>query len=105
VFAIVATGVGIWVSDVVVRARGEKDPRDVVIDEVAGQAIALIPAALDPATYAIAFALFRLFDIAKPWPVNAAQRLPRGYGVVIDDVIAGVYAAILVWGGAALGLW
>jgi phosphatidylglycerophosphatase A len=105
VVAIVLTGVGIWVSDIVVKARGDHDPRDVVIDEIAGQALALVPAALDPLNYIVAFGLFRFFDIGKLWPANAAQKLPGGYGVVIDDVVAGIYAAIGVWAGAALGLW
>jgi phosphatidylglycerophosphatase A len=104
-FAIIATGVGIYASGLLVRERGEKDPRDIVIDEIAGQAIALIPAALDPITYIVAFGLFRFFDIGKLWPANVAQDLPDGYGVVMDDVVAGLYAAIGVWGGAALGLW
>jgi phosphatidylglycerophosphatase A len=105
VAAVALTVVGIWVSDVVVKARGDKDPRDVVIDEIAGQALALVPAALDPLNYIVAFGLFRFFDIGKLWPANVAQRLPGGYGVVIDDVVAGIYAAVGVWAGAALGLW
>jgi phosphatidylglycerophosphatase A len=100
------TVLGIWVSDLVVKTRGDdKDPRDIVIDEIAGQAIALVPAALDPLNYIVAFGLFRFFDIGKLWPANVAQRLPGGYGVVVDDVVAGIYAAICVWAGASFGLW
>ena len=78
------------------------DPSEVVIDEVLGQWITCLPfAALGFWGYATAFALFRLFDITKPWPVNALERLPGGTGIMLDDAAAGVYAmlclALLRW--------
>ncbi len=71
-----------------------KDPSCIVIDEVAGQWIALLPAAPDLGAYALAFALFRLFDVLKPGPVGwADRRLSGGVGIIADDVIAGALAA------------
>lgn len=78
---------------------GKEDPGCVVIDEVLGQWIALLPfASLLWWEFAIAFALFRLFDIAKPWPVKASEDwLPGGFGIMIDDVFAGVYAMFILY--------
>jgi phosphatidylglycerophosphatase A len=73
-----------------------QDPSIVVIDEVIGMLIAIyaIPKTL-PFLIA-AFILFRVFDILKPFPINASQKIPRGWGIMIDDVIAGIYANILI---------
>lgn len=96
---------GIYVSEIVVTHRGAKDPGDVVIDEIAGQCLALVPAMLSPVSFLIAFVAFRLFDITKPWPANALQELRGGYGVVLDDIAAAIYAAAVVWACTAFGLW
>jgi phosphatidylglycerophosphatase A len=92
--------VGVWASNRACRVTGLKDPQVVVIDEVSGQLIALIPAAFVPASWAsviIGFALFRLFDILKPFPIRRLERLPGGIGVMADDALAGIYAAGLLW--------
>ena len=105
---ILLTALAIWASDRVVAEAGDEDPAYVVADEWAGQWIALTPllfaGALQPQPWipwlvrlAVPFLLFRLFDIWKPGPVDAAQRLPGGWGVVLDDVVAGLFAALLVW--------
>lgn len=74
---------------------GKKDPSEVVIDEVLGQWITCLPfAALGLWEYAAAFALFRLFDITKPWPVRRLERIGGGLGIMIDDAAAGVYAML-----------
>lgn len=99
------TALGIWASGRVVTETGLGDPAFVVADEWAGQWIALLPliftGGLQGRLWALhlaaPFLLFRLFDIWKPGPVDAAQRLPGGWGVVLDDVVAGVFAAALVW--------
>ncbi len=72
-----------------------KDPQWIVIDEVAGQWLALSVAPLNPFLFAAGFALFRIFDVLKPWPVRwADQRLPGALGIMLDDMLAGLYAAI-----------
>lgn len=74
------------------------DPGVVVVDEVAGQWLALIPLPLDPWWYALAFALFRLFDIAKPWPIGWLDRnLAGGWGIMADDLAAGLAAGALAF--------
>jgi phosphatidylglycerophosphatase A len=92
--------VGVWASNCACRVTALKDPQVVVIDEVSGQLIALIPAAFVPsisASVIIGFALFRLFDIVKPFPIRRLERLPGGFGVMADDALAGIYAAGLLW--------
>ena len=106
--AILATLIGIPAATIVARESGREDPGHVVIDEVAGQWFALLPVALMARTgdwllYLIAFLLFRAFDILKPWPIAAAERLPGGLGVMMDDVLAGIVSAILFYGILAMG--
>ena len=81
-----------------------KDSSRIVIDEVSGQLISVIPLALSPSATAIiaAFLLFRLFDIFKPYPIRKLEDLPRGFGVMADDALAGVYAGVLVLVGRLL---
>ena len=95
---VVVVAVGIPAADRAAREMGDSDPGAVVIDEVAGQWIALLPAAPDFLSFAVAFAAFRLFDIAKPGPVGwADRRLKGGIGIMADDLIAGAFAAAIVW--------
>ena len=111
VLAGASTVLGIPASGRVASLRGLKDPGEVVVDEVAGQAIALLllhavlpapaPAPVRWGLVVLAFVLFRVFDIVKPGPVDRLQSLPGGWGVMADDVLAGVFAGILA-GGAAL---
>ena len=104
VASLIALGVGIWSCDVYVRATGRDDPSECVIDELAGQWLACAFAPLSLWGFALAFILFRLFDIAKPWPISAAERLPGGVGVMMDDMLAGLVAGLLVLLAAHLGL-
>lgn len=98
VAAFAAFGVGIWAAEVYGRHAGVKDASPIVIDEVAGQWLTLVPAALDPLAYLIGFLLFRLADIAKPWPASWADRaLQGGLGVMLDDIFAGLYAAAALY--------
>jgi phosphatidylglycerophosphatase A len=90
--------VGVPAATIVARESGCKDPQFVVIDEVAGQWIALLGCPFDLRHAAIALVLFRLFDITKPFPARQLESLPGGWGIVFDDVAAGLYA----WGIAAL---
>jgi phosphatidylglycerophosphatase A len=87
----------VWAAGRVARDAKLADPQIVVVDEVIGQWIAVAgPHDLDLFTGLAAFALFRLFDIWKPPPVRQLERLPGGWGIVADDVMAGCYAAILL---------
>lgn len=90
--ALLVTLIGIPAATQVARATGVKDPQFVVIDEVAGQLIALIAVPLAGKTFLAGFILFRAFDIVKPPPVRQLERLPGGTGIVLDDVAAGIYA-------------
>jgi phosphatidylglycerophosphatase A len=92
VFIAVAVALGVPAASIVARESGRKDPQSVVIDEVAGQAIALLFSPFDWHHAAIALVLFRLFDITKPFPVYKIENLPGGWGIVFDDVAAGLYA-------------
>jgi phosphatidylglycerophosphatase A len=90
--AAAAVGVGIPAATQVSRASGTKDPQFVVIDEVAGQLLALVAIPVSWKSLLLGFILFRGFDIAKPPPVRQLERLPEGTGIVLDDVAAGLYA-------------
>ena len=99
--AILAALVGVWAAGVYAARSGQEDPQRVVIDEVAGQWLALVPVALDLRLYAVAFLAFRFFDIVKVWPARAIDReLKGGWGIVLDDIVAGLYAAALTYGVA-----
>lgn len=94
---------GCWAS---AAATDEKDPGYIVIDEVAAQFLVLLAAPLDWRAYAAAFVLFRLFDIWKPPPIRRVERaVPGGLGIMLDDVVAAIYALILLAiGEGALGV-
>ena len=94
----IITLVGIWAATRTERLSGRKDPGKVVIDEVAGQLIALLPAMrfFDHGWLSIlaAFLLFRLFDIIKPYPARRLEHLESGLGIMCDDLVAGAYAGV-----------
>jgi phosphatidylglycerophosphatase A len=92
VLAALVVLVGIPAATRVARGSGVKDPQVVVIDEVAGQLIALIGVPFGWKTFLASFILFRGFDILKPPPVRQLEALPEGTGIVVDDVAAGLYA-------------
>ena len=96
VVALIVIVIGIPAATQVARALGKKDPSVVVVDEVAGQMIALIGAALDWKSMLAALILFRVFDITKPFPLRRIERLPEGAGIMLDDVGAGLYALALM---------
>ena len=93
---VVACIIGVKAADIYEAHSGKKDASEVVIDELAGQWIALLVIPFDWRWWLTAFLLFRLFDIAKPGPVKMAERLPGGIGVMADDVVAGVLVATLL---------
>jgi len=101
VLALIALWPSIWSATFVALDMGRKDPQLVVIDEVIGVWITLAGAAqLNWKSWLLAFLLFRLFDIWKPWPVRQLEALPDGTGIVMDDAMAGVYGALVL---SALG--
>jgi phosphatidylglycerophosphatase A len=90
--AVLITLIGIPAATRVARCSGVKDPQFVVIDEVAGQLVALIGVPLGWKSFLAGFILFRVFDIFKPPPVRQLEAIPEGAGIVLDDVAAGLYA-------------
>ena len=97
------TLIGIAASTVVARESGIKDPGFVVIDEVAGQMLPLIIAPLRWKYLLLSLILFRCFDILKPPPLRALERLPDGIGIMLDDVGAGLYSLVIL--AIALKFW
>ena len=96
----------IWAADVTAKAMDLKDPGLIVVDEVIGQWLTLAGASvLNWKSWLAAFVLFRLFDIFKPYPVRGFEKLPGGIGIVMDDVGAGFYAAIVLFGMGWLKLY
>lgn len=98
VLALIGIRIGRWAQEF----YHQRDPREFVLDEVAGQFVALVAVthtvlAVAPWKIALAaFLFFRLFDIVKPFPAGRAERLRGGPGIVLDDIVAGLYAAICV---------
>jgi phosphatidylglycerophosphatase A len=90
--------IGTWASNRVEDVLEHKDPGLIVIDEVAGMMVSVALLPRTPLVLFCAFLLFRIFDIWKPFPAREAQALRGGIGVVVDDLIAGVYALVLVMG-------
>jgi phosphatidylglycerophosphatase A len=117
---VIVAFVGVWVSGRAAQFWKREDPQQVVIDEVSGQHLTLllgcalpvsrhtIPAAaysvLNWKYLLLGFILFRVFDIWKPFPARQAEGLPGGWGIMADDWIAGVYAALVLWIARAVGL-
>jgi len=95
--AILVLGVGAWACELYARENGREDPSECVIDEVAGQWIICAFAPLSILAYFIAFILFRLFDILKPWPIKYFERtVPGGLGIMVDDVIAALMGSVIL---------
>ncbi|NKB87911.1 MAG: phosphatidylglycerophosphatase A [Acidobacteria bacterium] len=93
---VIATAVGTWAATTVSRALSDGDPSEVVVDELAGMWVALI-GATTPTQWIVAFFVFRLFDIVKPFPANVAESLPEGIGIMADDIVAGAYTLAVIW--------
>jgi phosphatidylglycerophosphatase A len=93
---------GVWAGDRAERLLKQKDPSVVVIDEVAGMMLSVLTLPSTPMVLLSAFALFRLFDIVKPFPARQAQSLAGGLGVMVDDLIAGAYTLLLLLASRAI---
>ena len=96
IFFVVVTLAGTWAAHRAERVLGGKDPGAIVIDEIAGMTLAVLLFPPTLAVLAVGFVLFRIFDVTKPFPAHASQRLRGGLGVVVDDLIAGLYALIVI---------
>lgn len=92
--ALVVTGVGIWAANRAEEHYGEHDSSHIVVDEIAGQLLSLVAVPCTWPHLVVAFGWFRLFDSVKPFPAGWIDReMPGGLGVVLDDIVAGIYAA------------
>jgi phosphatidylglycerophosphatase A len=106
VLAVIVSAPAIWAAGETARQSGLKDPQFVVVDEVVGQWLALAGArTLNWKSWLAAFLLFRLFDIWKPFPVRQLESLPGGVGIVADDLMAGVYAALVLFLAGCFNLY
>ena len=98
----VVIAAGLWAGGRVERVLGQKDPGIIVVDEVAGMTLSVVLLPRTVPVLLVAFVLFRIFDVWKPFPARESQALTGGLGVMLDDLIAGAYALILVMGARAL---
>ncbi|QMW02447.1 phosphatidylglycerophosphatase A family protein [Spirosoma foliorum] len=96
------TAIGIWSANVVEEQWG-KDSYRVVIDEVAGMCLSLLFIPITEKSLLVGLLLFRLFDIAKPFGIRKLEKLPGGWGVMLDDLLAGLYANLLLQIALAVG--
>lgn len=104
--AVLVFVVGCWAASRYQRLTGTHDASEIVIDEVCGQWIALCLVSLSPLSVLVGFVLFRLFDIVKPWPIRWVDRkVGGGFGVMLDDVLAGIAAAACLYGVALIFGW
>ena len=104
-FFVIVTIAGIWAAQVVESQIGEKDPGVIVIDEVAGMTLSVLALPITVPVLIVAFVLFRIFDVVKPFPAGRSQAIAGGVGVMIDDLIAGLYALAVVAALRALVGW
>jgi phosphatidylglycerophosphatase A len=96
IFFLAVTFFGTWAAEVAEAAVGDKDPGVIVIDEVAGMTLSVLVLPLTIPVLLTGFVLFRIFDVVKPFPANRLQALHGGVGVMIDDLVAGVYALLIL---------
>jgi phosphatidylglycerophosphatase A len=104
-FLVAVTVAGTWAAHVVEATADRKDPGTIVIDEVAGMTLSVLWLPLTPAVLIAAFVLFRVFDVVKPFPANRLQALPGGFGVMADDLVAGLYALLILAGARLMTGW
>jgi phosphatidylglycerophosphatase A len=87
---------GVWAADRAARLFGAKDPRQIVVDEIAGQMVTLAFLPVAPSVLAAGFFLFRALDVWKPWPADRLEALPGGSGIMADDLMAGLYGNLIL---------
>lgn len=96
---------GIWAGGRIERLSGQRDPGLIVIDEVAGMMLSVLALPRTLGVLIVAFFCFRVLDIVKPFPARQAQSLAGGFGVMVDDLIAGAYTLLLVAASRAVFGW
>jgi len=104
-FFVAVTVVGTWAAHVAEAAVGDKDPGVIVIDEIAGMTLSVLVLPLTVPVLLAGFVLFRIFDVVKPFPAGRLQALSGGVGVMIDDLIAGLYALLILIAARAAFAW
>ena len=102
---LVTFAVGAWAGTVAERHFGGTDPGPVVIDEVMGMLVTLFMHPVGWGGVLAAFFLFRAFDVLKPYPADRLEQLPGGLGVMADDLMAAIYANLVLWGFLSLIAW
>ena len=102
VFIFTIFTIGVFATNIIIDRTGETDPSRVVIDEVAGQWLGLLMLPDGMLYIAGAFILFRFLDILKPWPIRKLEQFPKGWGVMLDDMLAGLLTLCLIQGVSRL---
>ncbi len=96
-FGLLLYAVAVWSANYMVELTRDKDPEEVVIDEILGYFFSFLLIEPTLKTIAVAFITFRMLDIVKPFPIKLFERLPKGHGVVADDVVAGIMNAVILY--------
>jgi phosphatidylglycerophosphatase A len=100
VIILAASVVCVKLAPAAIKETGKNDPGEVVVDEVAGQAVTFLAVIFfnveNFSAAMLGFLLFRIFDISKPWPIRKLEKFPEGWGILADDLLAGVYAGIVL---------
>ncbi|MCS6875786.1 MAG: phosphatidylglycerophosphatase A [Aquificaceae bacterium] len=97
IFALLLYWLAVWSANYMVELKGEKDPEEVVIDEVLGYFVSFLFVEPTLKAMIVGFVTFRALDILKPYPIRLFERLPRGHGVVADDAVAGLVNSLLLY--------
>jgi len=95
-FLLIFVALAFWASDLSQRFLGKRDPSEIVIDEVAGFLVTMFLMPLSWLSLLLGFILFRIFDIAKPFPIRRLEKIEGGAGIVLDDLLAGIYAHVVL---------
>ncbi len=96
-FGLLLYAVAVWSANYVIELTREEDPEEVVIDEIVGYFFSFLFIEPTLKTMAVAFITFRVLDILKPYPIKLFEKLPKGHGVVADDVVAGIMNAVILY--------
>ncbi len=96
-FGLLLYAVAVWSANYMIELTREEDPEEVVIDEILGYFFSFLLIEPTLKTIAVAFITFRVLDILKPYPIKLFEKLPKGHGVVADDVVAGIMNAVILY--------